>query len=65
MITQLVHKNLRVHQEAVKLYDNNTTTNMWVQLGIEFTEAEVNDQVISYCLIDLLILRIQVAWFKE
>ena len=36
-----------------------------VQLGIEFTEAEVNDQVISYCLIDLLILRIQIAWFKE
>lgn len=36
-----------------------------MQVGIEFTEAEVNDQVISYCLIDLLILRIQIAWFKE
>ena len=36
-----------------------------MQVGIEFTEAEVNDQLISYCLIDLLILRIQIAWFKE
>jgi hypothetical protein len=36
-----------------------------VQLGIEFTEAEVNDQTISYILVDLLILRIQIAWFKE
>jgi len=35
-----------------------------MQVGIEFTEAEVNDQLISYCLIDLLILRIQIAWFK-
>jgi len=36
-----------------------------MQVGIEFTEAEVNDQLISYCLIDLLILRIQIAWFKR
>jgi hypothetical protein len=36
-----------------------------VQLGIELTEAEVEDKVISYILIDLLILRIQIAWFKE
>jgi hypothetical protein len=36
-----------------------------VQLGIEFTEAEVNDTIVSYCLIDLLILRIQIAWFKS
>jgi len=35
-----------------------------VQLGIEFTEAEVNDIEISYCLIDLLIIRIQLAWYK-
>jgi len=36
-----------------------------VQIGIEFTEAEVNGSTISYCLIDILILRIQIAWFKE
>lgn len=36
-----------------------------IQLGIEWTEAEVNDEVISYILIDLLILRIQIAWFKQ
>jgi len=36
-----------------------------VQLGIEWTEAEVNDETISYILIDLLILRIQIAWFKQ
>ena len=36
-----------------------------VQIGVEFTEAEVDGKIISYCLIDLLILRIQVAWFKE
>lgn len=36
-----------------------------VQVGIEWTEAEVNDEVISYILIDLLILRIQIAWFKQ
>jgi len=35
-----------------------------VQLGIEFTEAEVNGTEISYCLIDLLIIRIQLAWYK-
>lgn len=36
-----------------------------IQLGIEWTEAEVNDEVISYILIDLLILRILIAWFKQ
>jgi hypothetical protein len=36
-----------------------------VQIGVEFTEAEIDGKIISYCLIDLLILRIQVAWFKE
>ena len=36
-----------------------------VQVGIEWTEAEVNDEIISYILIDLLILRIQIAWFKQ
>ena len=37
-----------------------------MQIGIEFTEAEVkHDQVISYCLIDLLIVRVQIAWYKD
>lgn len=36
-----------------------------MQVGIEFTEAEVDDKVISYCLIDLLLVRLQIAWFKE
>ena len=36
-----------------------------MQVGIEFTEAEVNDQMIGYCLIDLLLVRVQIAWFKE
>ena len=36
-----------------------------MQVGIEFTEAEVNDQLIGYSLIDLLIVRVQIAWFKE
>jgi len=36
-----------------------------VQIGVEFTEAEIDGKIISYCLIDLLILRIKVAWFKE
>jgi hypothetical protein len=35
-----------------------------VQLGFELTEAEVDDQEIGYVLIDLLILRIQIAWYK-
>ena len=35
-----------------------------VQVGFELTEGEVDDQVIGYCLIDLLILRIQIAWYK-
>jgi len=36
-----------------------------MQVGIEFTEASVDDKVISYCLLDLLLVRIQIAWFKE
>ena len=35
-----------------------------VQVGFELTEAEVNDQEIGYVLIDLFILRIQIAWYK-
>ena len=36
-----------------------------VQLGIEFTEAEVEGHLIGYCLIDLLIIRVQLAWYRE
>jgi hypothetical protein len=35
-----------------------------VQLGLEFTEAEVENIEVGYCLIDLLIIRIQLAWYK-
>lgn len=35
-----------------------------VQLGIELTEGEVEGQAIGYCLIDILIIRIQLAWYK-
>jgi len=36
-----------------------------VQLGVEFTEAEVNGIEVGYCLIDLLIIRIQLAWYRS
>ena len=34
-----------------------------ISLGIEFTEDEKNDFNIGYCLIDLLFVRIQIAWY--
>lgn len=36
-----------------------------MQVGIELTEAQVNEYIVSYILIDLLIFRIQCAWYKE
>lgn len=36
-----------------------------VQLGFELTEAEIDEHEIGYVLIDLLILRIQIAWYKN
>ena len=36
-----------------------------VQFGIELTEGVINDKKIGYLLIDLLIVRIQCAWFQE
>ena len=36
-----------------------------MQVGIELTEADVNNIRISYLLIDIFILRIQCAWYKD
>ena len=36
---------------------------MGVGVGIEFTEQVHNKRLINYCLIDILILRFQVAWY--
>ena len=36
-----------------------------MQVGIELTDAEVNNIRISYILIDIFILRIQLAWYKD
>ena len=36
---------------------------MGVGIGIEFTEQKHDEQLIHYCLIDVLILRFQVAWY--
>ena len=36
-----------------------------MQVGIEFTDSTVNEYEVSYILIDLLILRIQCAWYKN
>ena len=36
---------------------------MGVGFGIEFTEQVHNQRLIHYCLIDVLILRFQVAWY--
>lgn len=35
------------------------------QLGFELAENQVNDELISYLLIDLGILRIQCAWYRS
>ena len=37
---------------------------MGVSIGFELTEGIINDQVIGYVLIDLLIVRVQCAWYK-
>jgi hypothetical protein len=34
-----------------------------VHLGFEFTDGVINDQPISYLLIDLFIIRCQFAWY--
>ena len=36
---------------------------MGVGIGIEFTEQRHDERLIHYCLIDVLILRFQVAWY--
>jgi len=36
-----------------------------MQVGIELTEGEQQGHKINYCLIDLLILRFQIAWFAS
>ena len=36
-----------------------------VQLGVEMFEQQVEDFVIGYVLIDIFILRIQIAWYVE
>jgi hypothetical protein len=38
---------------------------MGIHIGFEFYEAEHNNDDIQYLLVDLLILRIQIAWWKE
>jgi hypothetical protein len=38
---------------------------MGMQVGFELTESIVNDERIGYCLIDIFILRIQLAWFQK
>lgn len=38
---------------------------MGVSVGFEFTEQEINNELIGYLLIDLFIIRIQCAWYKE
>ena len=37
---------------------------MGVQFGFEFTEQLVDDNEVSYLLIDLFIIRLQIAWYK-
>jgi len=36
---------------------------MGVGIGIEFTEQKHENRLIQYCLIDVLILRFQIAWY--
>jgi hypothetical protein len=38
---------------------------MGMHVGFEFYETEHNKDNIQYLLIDFLILRIQIAWWKE
>ena len=36
-----------------------------VHVGFEFTDALMDNQPVSYLLIDLFIIRIQCAWYPE
>ena len=38
---------------------------MGVGVGIEFTEQVHENRLIHYCLIDVLILRFQLAWYGK
>jgi len=38
---------------------------MGMGVGIEFTEARQSEHLIHYCLIDIVILRVQIAWFGK
>jgi len=38
---------------------------MGMGIGIEFTEATREEHLIHYCLIDIVILRVQIAWFGK
>jgi hypothetical protein len=45
----------------------NVTVNpiMGIHLGFEFYDSVVNDDQIGYLLIDIFVIRIQIAWYKE
>ena len=36
-----------------------------IHFGFEFYDAIVDDNEVGYCLIDLFVIRIQIAWYKE
>lgn len=38
---------------------------MGIHIGFELAEAEVNGEDIGYLLVDLLVLRIQFAWYRS
>ena len=38
---------------------------MGMQVGVELTEGKQGGHKINYCLIDLLIIRFQIAWFDK
>ena len=38
---------------------------MGMQIGLELTEGKQGGHKINYCLIDLLIIRFQIAWFDK
>ena len=37
---------------------------MGVQFGFEFTSNEVDGNELDYLLIDIFIIRVQIAWYK-
>lgn len=38
---------------------------MGIHLGFEFYDSEIEGNEVGYLLIDLLIVRVQVAWYKN